>query len=140
MHTPQFRETGAGPAIVCLHSSASSSGQWRALTERLADRFKVIAADLYGCGKTPAWPSDHPMYLDDELERLSPAFRAAGDRFHLIGHSYGVAIALKAALKDPQRLISLVLYEPVLFSVLVTGAPQSPAARVTWPPLRIRTS
>lgn len=69
------------------------------------------------------------MHLDDELALLSAVFRAAGDRFHLIGHSYGGAIALKAALREPARFISLVLYEPVLFSVLVADAPQSAAAR-----------
>jgi pimeloyl-ACP methyl ester carboxylesterase len=69
------------------------------------------------------------MYLDDELAFLDPVFRAAGDRFHLVGHSYGGAIALKAALRDSDRLISLVLYEPVLFSVLMADAPQSAAAR-----------
>jgi len=56
-------------------------------------------------------------------------FQAAGDRFHLIGHSYGGAIALKAALTRQDRLISLVLYEPVLFSVLMANAPQSDAVR-----------
>ena len=55
---PYFRETGSGTSVVCLHSSASSSGQWRALMERLADRFRVIAVDLYGSGKTAAWPQD----------------------------------------------------------------------------------
>ena len=57
--------------------------------ERLADRFRVIAVDLYGSGKTAAWPQDQPMRLDDELALLSSVFRAAGDRFHLIGHSFG---------------------------------------------------
>jgi len=51
---PYFREAGAGTPVVCIHSSASSSGQWRALMERLADRFRVIAVDLYGSGKTAA--------------------------------------------------------------------------------------
>jgi pimeloyl-ACP methyl ester carboxylesterase len=40
------------------------------------------------------------MHLDDELRLLSSVFRAAGDRFHLIGHSFGAAIALKAALAE----------------------------------------
>ena len=35
---PFIREAGAGPGVVCLHSNASSSGQWRALMERLALR------------------------------------------------------------------------------------------------------
>lgn len=126
---PYFREAGAGTSVVCIHSSASSSGQWRALMERLSHRFRVIAVDLYGSGKTAAWPQDRPMHLDDELALLSSVFRAAGNRFHLVGHSFGGAIALKAALTDRSRLISLVLYEPVLFSVLMADAPQGAAAR-----------
>ena len=126
---PYFREVGAGTSVVCIHSSASSSGQWRTLMERLADRFRVIAVDLYGSGKTAAWPHDRPMHLDDELALLRPVFQAAGERLHLIGHSFGGAIALKAALADRDRLISLVLYEPVLFSVLVAHAPESSATR-----------
>jgi pimeloyl-ACP methyl ester carboxylesterase len=97
--------------------------------ERLAHRFRVIAVDLYGSGKSAAWPQDQPMHLDDELALLSCVFQAAGDRFHLIGHSFGGAIALKAALENRDRLISLVLYEPVLFSVLIADAPESAAAR-----------
>jgi pimeloyl-ACP methyl ester carboxylesterase len=52
-----------------------------------------------------------------------------GDRFHLIGHSYGGAVALKAALTDPSRLRSLVLFEPVLFAALMAEDPRQPAAR-----------
>ena len=126
---PYFKDVGSGTPVVCIHSSASSSGQWRALMERLADRFRVLAVDLYGSGKTAAWVPDRPMYLDDELALLSPVFQAAGECFHLVGHSFGGAVALKAALAGRDRLISLVLYEPVLFSVLVADAPESPAAR-----------
>ena len=124
-----FREAGTGGGVVCLHSSASSSGQWRALMDRLSDGFRVIAVDLYGYGKSPAWPENRDMYLDDEISLLESVFRSAGDSFHLVGHSYGGAVALKTALKDPRRLESLVLYEPVLFSVLVADNPSSPAAR-----------
>jgi pimeloyl-ACP methyl ester carboxylesterase len=127
--TPYFREAGSGTSVVCIHSSASSSGQWRTLMERLADRFRVIAVDLYGSGKTAAWPQGQPMHLDDEVALLSSVFRAAGDRFHLIGHSFGGAIALKAGLANRDRVFSLVLYEPVLFSVLIADAPESAAAR-----------
>jgi pimeloyl-ACP methyl ester carboxylesterase len=126
---PYFREAGAGPAVVCLHASASSSAQWRAFMERLAPRYRVIAVDLYGSGRTPAWPGDRPMRLDDEVALLEPVFRAAGDRFHLVGHSYGGAVALKAAFLGRSRVMSLALYEPVLFSALMADAPESPAAR-----------
>lgn len=123
-----FREAGTGPPVVCLHSSASSSGQWRSLTDRLSDRFRIIAADLYGYGKSPAWPEDSKMYLDDEIALLAPVFDAAGESFHLVGHSFGGAIALKAALKYSGRIRSLTVFEPVLFSVFVADDPASPAA------------
>ncbi len=124
-----FREAGMGWGVVCLHSSASSSGQWRALIDRLSDGFRVIAVDLYGYGKSPAWPEERQIYMDDELSLLEPVFRSAGDAFHLVGHSYGGAIALKSALKNPRRLKSLVLYEPALWSVLLAEDPNSPATR-----------
>ena len=127
--TAHYREAGSGSAVVCLHCSASTSGQWRPLMERLAERFHVIAADLYGCGKSPAWPEERPMRIDDQIALLAAVFERAGERFHLVGHSYGGAIALKAALALKQRLASLVLYEPVLFSVLLRDAPESAAAR-----------
>ena len=113
---PFFREAGSGPGVVCLHSNASSSAQWRGLMDALAPRFHVIAADSYGAGKTP-----HPgrkVTLRDEVELLEPLFAKAGDPFALVGHSYGGAIALVAALKYPQRVRALALYEPTLFSLV----------------------
>jgi len=127
--TAYFREAGTGTGVVCVHSSASSSGQWRPLMDRLADRFRVLAVDLYGCGKTPPWPGDRTITLADEAALLEPVFHAAGEPLHLIGHSYGGAIALRAALANPGRLRSLVLFEPVLFAVLLAEDPLQPAAR-----------
>jgi pimeloyl-ACP methyl ester carboxylesterase len=67
--------------------------------------------------------------LDEEVGFLAPVLEAAGDAFHLVGHSYGGAVALKAALRYRGRLRSLALFEPVLFSLLIAAAPQSEAAR-----------
>jgi pimeloyl-ACP methyl ester carboxylesterase len=69
------------------------------------------------------------MWLDDQIALLEPLFERAGERFDLVGHSYGGAIALKAALKYGARVRSLVLYEPVLFALLIRAAPESDAAR-----------
>jgi pimeloyl-ACP methyl ester carboxylesterase len=125
---PFVRAAGAGMPVVCIHASASSSSQWRALTDRLADRYRIIAPDLYGSGKTAPWQQDRRLQLDDEVTLLRPVLDAAGERFHLVGHSYGGAVALKMALAYPERLLSLVVYEPVLFGILMAEAPQSAAA------------
>ena len=50
---PFCREAGAGPGVVCLHSNASSSSQWRELLDTLAPRCHVLAPDSYGAGKGP---------------------------------------------------------------------------------------
>lgn len=126
--TPFFRESGVGEAVVCLHASASSSGQWRALMELLGKRHRSIAPDLVGYGRSPAWQGGPDLRLNDEVDSLAPVFDAAGQRFSLIGHSYGGAVALKAALRYRERLRCLIVYEPVLVSVLVTQAPDHPAA------------
>ena len=49
MNTDQacLREAGQGPGVLCLHANASSSAQWRALMDRLAAHFHVLAADGY---------------------------------------------------------------------------------------------
>jgi len=116
--TPFFREAGSGPAVVCLHSNASSSGQWRALMDAMAPRFHVLAADSYGAGKSPPWPSDRRVGLRDEVALLDPVFARAGASFSLVGHSYGGGIALIAAMTHRPRVRAMALYEPTLFALV----------------------
>jgi len=120
---PFFREAGAGPGVVCLHSNASSSGQWRALMETLSPKFRVIAADQYGAGKSPAWPGERPLTLSDEAALLEPVFARAGDPFVLVGHSYGAGVALIAAIAQPHRVRALALYEPTIFALVDAESP-----------------
>lgn len=107
-----------GPGVVCLHANASSSSQWRALASRLAHGYRVFTPDTLGAGRGPAWPADRAVALRDEAALLEPVFEAAGSPHFLIGHSYGAAIALMAALAHPERTRALAVYEPTLFAVL----------------------
>ena len=118
-----FREAGAGPGVVCVHSNASSSSQWRGLMDLLAPRFHVLAADTYGAGKSPPWPRDRKVSLRDEVALLDPVIARAGDRFSLVGHSYGGGIALVGAVVHQPRLSAMALYEPSLFAVVERESP-----------------
>jgi pimeloyl-ACP methyl ester carboxylesterase len=121
--TASFREAGTGPGVVCLHSNASSSAQWRSLMDLLAPRFHVLAADSYGAGKSPPWPSGRTVTLLDEAALLEPVFDRAGRQFSLVGHSYGGAVALVSALTRPERVRAMALYEPTLFALVEQHSP-----------------
>jgi len=120
---PFFREVGDGPGVVCLHANASTSGQWRGLMDLLAPRFRVFAPDSYDSGKSPHWPSDRVIRLRDEAALIEPVLTRAGSPLALVGHSYGAAVALIAALANPRRVRAMALYEPTLFALLDAETP-----------------
>lgn len=125
---PFYREAGTGPGVVCLHANASSATQWRALMAQLATTHHVLAPDAYGAGKSPAWVPDRPLTLRDEVALLEPVFARAGEPLVLVGHSYGAAVALIAAIDRPQRVRALAVYEPTLFSLIDAQSPPPNAA------------
>jgi pimeloyl-ACP methyl ester carboxylesterase len=117
-------------SVVCLHASASSGRQWQTLRRQLTGGYQVLFPDLYGSGNSPPWPAQRDLTLADEVALLEPVFEAAGESFHLVGHSYGGAVAVRAALTYPgRRFLSLVLIEPVLFGLLLAEEPGEPATR-----------
>lgn len=113
---------------MCIHSNASSSGQWRGLMELLSPTHHVLAPDSYGSGKSAGWPSAGALTLADEVAFMEPVLARSASPVHLVGHSYGAAVALKAALTFPGRVRSLALYEPTLFSLIDALAPPPNAA------------
>jgi pimeloyl-ACP methyl ester carboxylesterase len=94
----------------------------------LAPHYHVLAADSYGAGRGAAWPHDRPIRLADEAELLEPVFARAEAPLVLVGHSYGAAVALMAALANPGRVRALALYEPALFSLIDEAEPAPNAA------------
>jgi pimeloyl-ACP methyl ester carboxylesterase len=108
--------------VICLHSSASSPRQWLPLAQRLAGSHRVVAPGLIGYSDGPPWSGERPLSLDEEAAWIERWLDGAGAPVHLIGHSYGGAVALKVAQRRPDRVRSLVVYEPVLFRLLTGDA------------------
>lgn len=120
---PFFLEAGVGRPVVCLHSNASTSGQWRPLIEALKTKYRVLAPDSFGAGKSPAWPADRVVTLRDEVKLLEPVLTRVGEPAVLVAHSYGVAIAFIAALEQPQHVRALAVYEATLFALVDAESP-----------------
>ena len=106
------------PTVVLLHSSASSARQWERLVEALAPHFRMRAIEFHGHGERTAWGGDAPLTLADEAALAVPLLEEAGGA-HVVGHSYGAAVALKLATMHPKLVRSVVAYEPVLFRWLI---------------------
>ena len=108
--------------VIALHCSLGSGRQWAKLTEALGPAYRLIAPDIAGYGDNRA-ALDLPLTLADEVAFLLDRVDAAGP-IHLVGHSYGGAIAFKMATASPLagRVRSLTLIEPVLPTLLKENA------------------
>jgi len=106
------------PTVVLLHSSGSSARQWQDLVETLRHQFRVFAVEFHGHGMCPDWRGDRPLTLADEAAIAVPLLEMAGGA-HVVGHSYGGAVALHIAATHPRLVRSLVAYEPVVFRLLL---------------------
>lgn len=113
-----YSAAGSGKTVLLLHSSACSSAQWRTLGEMLQARYRVLAPDLYGYCQTDQRPDPASPGLSDAAALVNAVLTGETGRIHLVGHSYGGAVALRCAADRPERLLSLTLIEPVAFHLL----------------------
>src|SRR5476651_2628926 len=117
-------ESSVASSVIALHCSLGSGQQWVRLAEELAGRHQVIAPDISGYGSNALAP-ERPITLAREVDLLSNHFAEASGPLHLVGHSYGGALAFKIATDSPMasRVRSLTLIEPVLPTVLLETGP-----------------
>ncbi|HEX4891972.1 MAG TPA: alpha/beta hydrolase [Hyphomicrobiaceae bacterium] len=107
--------------VIALHCSGSGGRQWRALADALGDICDVSAPEHYGCESVGPWSGEHPFTLADEAARSISLIDEVAGKVHLVGHSYGGAVALHVALARPHRIASIGLYEPSAFHLLAAS-------------------
>jgi pimeloyl-ACP methyl ester carboxylesterase len=101
-----------------IHSGGFTSRQWRKLGEMLAPDFQVTAPNLLGYGDAGPWPNGMPFHFRQDLDFLESVMGDEAEPVHLVGHSYGGFLALQLALRQPARVRSIAVYDPVAFGIL----------------------
>jgi lipase len=112
LHVHEWGDADA-PPLVCLHGVTGHGERFKRLAEEhWAKRFRVIAPDLRGHGRSdwePPWT--YPTYVADLVETADALGIAAAD---WVGHSFGGRLVLELAAAHPERVNRAVLLDPAI--------------------------
>lgn len=112
--TVYTEETGTGAPVVVLHGSVSSGRQWTSFKDYIQSSYRVVAPDLPGYGRSQSVMTAGGM--DGVAQALAPILSRQDQPVHLVGHSFGGAVATRLALQFPHLIRSLTVIEPTVFN------------------------
>ncbi|MCM8729905.1 alpha/beta fold hydrolase [Hephaestia sp. GCM10023244] len=120
------------PPIILLHGFPESHRTWRHQIPALAADHFVIAPDQRGYAGSSK-PEGVEKYTPDRIvaDVLALADHFGIDRFTLVGHDWGGAVAWMAALQHPNRIVRLIIANaphPFLFQKSLFDDPAQRAA------------
>ena len=104
-----FEAAGHGEPLIILHGLFGSLENWRPMSRRLAEHFKVFALDQRNHGQSPhSFQMDYPLMAEDAQHFLTA--QGFGDTY-LLGHSMGGKTAMQLALSHPDSVRKLVVVD-----------------------------
>ena len=110
-----FTDVGNGPDVMLLHGWTCDSHDWSWQLPEFESKYRVIAPDLRGHGRSEIMPSGgyKPSdYVADIEALILSSYR--GDKFVLVGHSMGAQIAARLAVKRPDLIRAVVSIDGAL--------------------------
>lgn len=102
-----YEETGSGKSVVFVHGACENSSFWNH-QKALSDRYRILAVDLPGHGKSEEQDSEILVktYSDMVAEFIS---KTCPEKAVIVGHSMGGAIALLNVIEHPENLKAAVI-------------------------------
>lgn len=97
--------------IILLHGNFGSWHYWQPFLESLSTGYRAYAPDFRGCGDSQATEDGYDV-ASLCADIIQFADHLALDKFHLVGHSLGGAVAQQLAGSMPERIITLTLVAP----------------------------
>ncbi len=121
--TLQFTEAGAGDTIVAIHGAVSDKRVWDSYQQPLSDQHHLVTYTRRYYGTQP-WPEGENVYdASVHAEDLAALIRATNSApVNLIARSSGGYSAVITAVKYPELVKSLVLWEPFVGNDFVPSA------------------
>jgi pimeloyl-ACP methyl ester carboxylesterase len=104
-------EAGEGPPVLLIHGYGDTADGWRRVVPGLLKDHRVVAVDMPPFGRSSAPPKGELLEFYGEF---FPALldELGLERTTVIGHSLGGAVALRLAIKNPERVERLGLVAP----------------------------
>ena len=103
-----YEQAGGGPPLILVHGALSDSRVWEQQLEAFSAEFSVVAWDAPGCGQSAEPPES--FRLPEYADVLAGLIGALGlERAHVLGHSFGGALALELARRHPAHVRTLIL-------------------------------
>ena len=102
---------GHGAPALFLHGNPDSSRVWSAILDRLAPRYRCMAPDLPGFGRSDCDPDRWDFSLDGMARWVDGVVTGLGvdQPVHLVVHDFGGVYGLAWAVKHPDRVRSLAI-------------------------------
>lgn len=111
---------GKGELLVLVHGAVGDYRTWENQIEPLAKHFDVVSYSRRWHFPETVFTNGADYTAQTHVADLLGLIRTFGTPVHLVGHSYGAAVAAMATLRRPDLVRSLVLAEASLFSLLLT--------------------
>ena len=111
----RVRHGGEGPPVVLLHGHPRTHATWHRVAALLAPRHTVVCPDLRGYGQTTMPPAadDHSQSSKRAMARdIKELMQSLGhDRFAVVGHDRGSAVAYRLALDHEEAVTKLAVFD-----------------------------
>ena len=108
----EYEVSGAGEPVVLVHGALIADGFRPLLAEPvLARGYRLIIYHRRGYAGSSRTPGS--VTVSQQAADCRALLRHLGvERVHIVGHSFGGAVALQLSLDDPEAIHSLALLEP----------------------------
>jgi valacyclovir hydrolase len=108
-HRIYYEESGTGDPLLLLHGWGGNLHELDAVRDALTSRYRVIAVDTPGCGRSTPQPREYTSsyYQDDSRAFLSLLGERGAAPAHIVGYSDGGEYALLMAEMQPVAVRSV---------------------------------